>query len=394
LKQSFEAITLSGDDSEKSRKEKWKILGAGNYQVLITTGQFFGEGTDLQNANCLFLVYPFSFEGKLVQYIGRVQRSEIAPTIYDYRDLKIDYLNKLFLKRNTYYRKIEKQISLFDEPIEEPIFTNNLIKIEKSIKVLLEDLQFNFGTISFIYEVPELKFKLEFTIENQSIRPEFDVLKPYFTKVLNTKFVNVAISAEIENKQLVSQLAFSEDIEKINREFIEGVKFRFISKFIGDKNFNKNLENAQNFEEIQKGISQIYSDDKALLDDILKNKSYKHSPQLRFLANRHEGSILKIRFVLIPFSFVFLICGEQQYHIILETLDTEEATYLWHINKNEMSFKSKIIEIDSQLNLIRNKGRQAFLETEPLDFSRITHDYSDDRKGFIVWKDLLEEKLV
>jgi superfamily II DNA or RNA helicase len=93
-------------------------LKEGNYQVLITTGQFFGEGSDLQNANCLFLVYPFSFEGKLIQYIGRVQRSEVTPTIYDYKDIKIDYLNKLFLKRNTYYRKIDRQATLFDEPIE------------------------------------------------------------------------------------------------------------------------------------------------------------------------------------------------------------------------------------------------------------------------------------
>jgi superfamily II DNA or RNA helicase len=74
LKQSYETITLSGDDSENNRTSKWKILKEGNYQVLITTGQFFGEGSDLQNANCLFLVYPFSFEGKLIQYIGRVQR--------------------------------------------------------------------------------------------------------------------------------------------------------------------------------------------------------------------------------------------------------------------------------------------------------------------------------
>jgi superfamily II DNA or RNA helicase len=97
LKQSFETISLSGEDSEQSRKSKWKILNEGNYQVLITTGQFFGEGTDLQNASCLFLVYPFSFKGKLMQYIGRVQRSEITPVIYDYCDHKIEYLNKLFL---------------------------------------------------------------------------------------------------------------------------------------------------------------------------------------------------------------------------------------------------------------------------------------------------------
>ena len=60
LKQSYEVIALSGDDSETNRVAKWKTLKSGNYQALITTGQFFGEGSDLQDANCLFLVYPFS----------------------------------------------------------------------------------------------------------------------------------------------------------------------------------------------------------------------------------------------------------------------------------------------------------------------------------------------
>lgn len=83
LKQSYEAITLSGEDTESNRAIKWSMLKDGNYQALITTGQFFGEGTDLHNASCLFLAYPFSFEGKLIQYIGRVQRSEITPVIYD-----------------------------------------------------------------------------------------------------------------------------------------------------------------------------------------------------------------------------------------------------------------------------------------------------------------------
>ncbi len=66
--------------------------------------------------------------------LGRVQRSEVTPTIYDYRDIKIDYLNKLFLKRNTFYRKIDKQASLFDEPTEE-IADTNTITIERQIKV-------------------------------------------------------------------------------------------------------------------------------------------------------------------------------------------------------------------------------------------------------------------
>ena len=58
------------------------------------------------------------------------------------------------------------------------------------------------------------------------------------------------------------------------------------------------------------------------------------------------------------------------------------------------SLKIKLKEIDEQLTVIRNKGRQAFLETQPTNFSRILHDYSDNKKGFIIWKDLLNEKLV
>jgi hypothetical protein len=91
---------------------------------------------------------------------------------------------------------------------------------------------------------------------------------------------------------------------------------------------------------------------------------------------------------------VFLLSGEQQFHIILETLDTEEATYLWHIEKNKQALINMVKEIDHQLNLIRNKGRQAFLETNPDNFSKILHDYSDDKKGFIIWKDLLEEQML
>jgi superfamily II DNA or RNA helicase len=394
LKQSYEAITLSGEDSESHRNSKWKILKDGNYQVLITTGQFFGEGTDLQNANCLFLVYPFAFEGKLIQYIGRVQRSKVTPTIYDYRDYKIDYLNKLFLKRNTYYRKIDKQATLFDEPTEEILVSKNTITIEQKIKVPIDLLEFRYGSIAFKFTVLETNTELEFEIENLEVRPEFEVLKPYFSKALKSKNVKVDIYAELENDKLISQLATSHDIEKINREVIEGVKFKFITKNIFNPSSQTTKENLLTVNEIQQEKQTLYTNEQELLEDILKNKNFKHSKQLRFLAKRHEGTFLKIRFVLSPFSFVFLLAGEQQFHIILETLDTEEATYLWHTDKNKQSLMSMVKEIDQQLNIIRNKGRQAFMDTNPNNFSRVLHDYSDEKKGFIIWKNLLEERIV
>jgi len=108
LKERFETITLSGDDSKGSQKSKMKQILAGHFQIVLSTGQFFGEGIDVDQFDCLFLVYPFAFKGKLIQYIGRITRSNRLPVIYDYRDQKIVYFEKLFKKRNRFYDEIRK----------------------------------------------------------------------------------------------------------------------------------------------------------------------------------------------------------------------------------------------------------------------------------------------
>lgn len=390
LKQKFEVIALSGDDSESDRNLKWKILNEGNYQILITTGQFFGEGTDLQKVTCLFLVYPFSFKGKLIQYIGRVQRSEIAPLIYDYRDTKIEYLNRLFLKRNTYYRNLDRQATLFDDPSTLNPEVQNSSSINTSVKVPIEQLDFRFGTIAFFHTSSKIPDGVEFEIENDYIRPEFEVLKPYFAKFLGSKTVEIKISAEFENAILVAQLATSDDLNRINREVLESVRFRFVEKrFSWKKTISEEESNTIQEEEIQK----LYPSEEELLEDILSKKNVRHFRQLRYLADNHARSILKLRFVLHPFSFVFLLSGNHQFHVVLETLDTEEATYIWHFNKNSSTLKENLTSVDSALNTIRNQGRQGYLEGQPINFSRIIHDYSDDKKGFIQWRDALEEKL-
>jgi superfamily II DNA or RNA helicase len=108
LKDQFETITLSGDDSKQSQQSKMRQIKAGHFQILLATGQFFGEGIDIDRFDCLFMVYPFAFKGKLIQYIGRITRSDLLPEIYDYRDKQIDYFEKLFRKRNRFYNQIRK----------------------------------------------------------------------------------------------------------------------------------------------------------------------------------------------------------------------------------------------------------------------------------------------
>ncbi|PIZ00314.1 restriction endonuclease subunit R [bacterium (Candidatus Howlettbacteria) CG_4_10_14_0_8_um_filter_40_9] len=108
LNKEMGTITLTGDLTDKQRKEKMKQIESCHFQVLIATGQLLGEGTDIGGLDCLFLVYPFSFHGKLTQYIGRITRNfneDKDGTIYDYRDSKVEYLDRIFKRRASYYEK-------------------------------------------------------------------------------------------------------------------------------------------------------------------------------------------------------------------------------------------------------------------------------------------------
>lgn len=328
LKGNYETITLSGDDSEVDKSTKWKSLADGAFQVLLTTGQYFGEGTDLKSISTLFLVYPFSFKGKLIQYIGRVQRSEFNPVIFDYRDGKIDFLNKMFLKRNTYYRKINKQATLFDEPTEELQGSEeNNWTLEKTVKIAVGDLDFHHGSIAFSNKVDQLQATLEFQVENIAVRPEFEVLKPYFSKMM--KSVTVDLFAEFEYGKVVSQSASSSDIDRIDREFIEEGRFRYINQGLINR-----VPTGGHFihsaEELQDG--KEFLDEMGLIDDILRHGDYVHFHQVRYLADRHQSHLLKIHFVLHPFSFLFLLKGDRNFYLVLETLDTREATYIWGLD--------------------------------------------------------------
>ena len=78
----------------------------------------------------------------------------------------------------------------------------------------------------------------------------------------------------------------------------------------------------------------------------------------------------------------------------VETLDTEEATYIWHFDREADNFMERIRQIDSAITQLRSEGRQAYLDSKPENFSRILHDYSDPKKGFVSWKGQFEEKTI
>ena len=77
--------------------------------IILATGKYLGEGFDLPNLDTLFLVFPFSWRGLLIQYTGRLNRiyqgkNEIR--VYDYADDQEPLLAKMYRKRLKSYKSI------------------------------------------------------------------------------------------------------------------------------------------------------------------------------------------------------------------------------------------------------------------------------------------------
>jgi superfamily II DNA or RNA helicase len=75
--------------------------------LIIATGQYLGEGFDCPQVDTLFLVFPLSFRGKLIQYVGRAlrnHRDKSSVRVYDYADTQVPILRKMYAKREKTYR--------------------------------------------------------------------------------------------------------------------------------------------------------------------------------------------------------------------------------------------------------------------------------------------------
>lgn len=77
--------------------------------IVIATGQYLGEGFDCPQLDALFLAFPVSFRGKLVQYTGRLLREyegKTSVTVYDYADRSVPVLKAMLAKRMKTYKSL------------------------------------------------------------------------------------------------------------------------------------------------------------------------------------------------------------------------------------------------------------------------------------------------
>ena len=119
-------ITLFGTASQKERRqtlERLKSIPIDESLLIIATGKYVGEGFDYPRLDTLFLALPIAWKGKVAQYAGRLHRnypgkSEVQ--IYDYVDIHIPVLEKMYQKRVKGYAAIGYKIKIDSAPKTEP----------------------------------------------------------------------------------------------------------------------------------------------------------------------------------------------------------------------------------------------------------------------------------
>jgi len=84
-------------------------------RVILATGKYVGEGFDDPRLDTLFLTLPVSWRGTVAQYAGRLHRlydGKREVRIYDYADLNVPMLARMFDRRCRGYEAIGYTILL------------------------------------------------------------------------------------------------------------------------------------------------------------------------------------------------------------------------------------------------------------------------------------------
>ena len=148
-----DVISLTGGMGTKKTREVMKRIvdtPADKQLTLVATGKYIGEGFDEPRLDTLFLAMPISWKGTLQQYAGRLHRlfeNKNEVQIYDYVDIHVRMLEKMYSKRLTGYALIgykakgesiatESIDIIFDKRSFFPVYANDIVNVAREILIV------------------------------------------------------------------------------------------------------------------------------------------------------------------------------------------------------------------------------------------------------------------
>lgn len=153
-------IILTGAASQKEKRiamENLNSIPDNESLVVIATGKYIGEGFDYPRLDTLFLALPIAWKGKVAQYAGRLHRNypgKKEVIIYDYADIHIPVLERMYQKRLKgyasigYKTKIENDLFnnpsiIYDGKNFAPVFSSDIKSARKEIVIVSPFMRIN-----------------------------------------------------------------------------------------------------------------------------------------------------------------------------------------------------------------------------------------------------------
>lgn len=278
-------------------------------------------------------------------------------------------------------------------------------KIKISFQHPLMKTKFKMGFVEVEKKIKEIGETITIVLLNSYIIPEFDHVKPYFSKILGKKKIKIHGYLEFDENNRIVVDCHSNEINEIDESFIIGVKKLQLKKAVFTPNpisIDKSLFTPEEYfsgiEEEMLGNTSKKSD-QDILKEILDLLEVRNKKQLIYLSGKLQSKHRRLRFTLSPkFGFLFSSEGEEMDHFLWELLDSH-ATYIWSIAKDSMSIEEKFKRLEREINFIRNNGRRAYLknkEQSDFIFNKINHENSEKGivDGFPKWKMKVNEKII
>ena len=157
-----------------------------------------------------------------------------------------------------------------------------------------------------------------------------DYVKPYFTKVIGKKTIEVMVNVTKKDGIIEYMHASSEDLIKIDAEtiyVIRSFQLNDIKKQLRQEERDNIFMHEETLDISDIPLGNIDDLEKELLFSILESMDVRNEAQLRYLSELQPEYDKLMLTVQPQFGFVFTIRGKEMNHYIWELINSH-ATYL------------------------------------------------------------------
>ena len=256
---------LQGGGTRKTKdeiREKMNAVHESETVILVAIDKYIGEGFNYPRLDTLMLTTPIAWEGNIEQYAGRLHRdydTKKDVIIYDYVDVHIRVLEKMYHKRMRAYKKIGYQIcenltevkqkanAIFDQETFFPIYEQDLREANSEIVISSPGLNTT-RVKAFLDGVKD--------VQEKGVRIVIVTLKPEAYPEDRIEPTEELISLMIENGiKVKTEEHMHEHFGIIDNEIVWYGSLNLLSKGKEDDNLIrvKNSEIAQELKEITFG---------------------------------------------------------------------------------------------------------------------------------------------